>query len=76
MQTWRERIKINPELGFGKPCIKDSLITVRDILGWLASDMYYEEILDGFPELKRPDILAALTFTGIREANTKILITL
>jgi uncharacterized protein (DUF433 family) len=62
MQDWQERISINPEIRFGKPCIKGTRITVWDILGWLASDMTYEEILEDFPALNKGDILAALAF--------------
>lgn len=75
MQNWQEKISLNPEIRFGKPCIKGTRITVWDILGWLASDMSYDEIVEDFPELTRGDILAALAFAANREENTKILIT-
>ena len=75
MQEWQERIHIDPEIRFGKPCIKGTRITVWDILGWLSSDMSYEEIIEDFPEITRKNILAALKFAADREQNTKILIT-
>nr|WP_295923175.1 DUF433 domain-containing protein [uncultured Dyadobacter sp.] len=75
MQHWQERLSIDPEVRFGKPCIRGTRIAVRDILGWLASEMTFEEILDDFPTLVREDILAALEFAANREENTKILIT-
>lgn len=62
MQEWRKRISINPEIRFGKPCIKNTRITVQDILGWLAAEMSVEEIIEDFPELERSDIFAALAF--------------
>lgn len=74
MTNIREHISINPEVRFGKPCIKGTRIAVRDILGWLASDMSSEEILEDFPSLTREDILAALAFAAHREDSTKILI--
>lgn len=74
MQDWQERISINPEIRFGKPCIKGTRITVWDSLGWLASEMTYEEILEDLPALDKGDILAALAFAANREENTKILI--
>ena len=46
----------------GHPCIRNLLITVGDILSYLASGMTQEEILDDFPELTRKDILAALAY--------------
>lgn len=74
MTKIQDHISINPEVRFGKPCIKGTRIAVRDILGWLASDMSIEEILEDFPSLTRDDILAALAFAANREDSTKILI--
>ena len=75
MHNWQEKISIHSEIRFGKPCISGTRITVQDILGWLASEMSYEEILEDFPELKRTDILAALAFAANKEENIKILLT-
>lgn len=72
MQQWRERISINPEIRFGKPCIKGTRIAVRDILDWLATKMTFEQIIEDFPQLTREDILAALDFAENGEENTKI----
>ncbi|HAK79918.1 MAG TPA: hypothetical protein DCR35_11460 [Runella sp.] len=71
----QERLSINPEIRFGKPCIKGTRIAVWDILGWLASEMSHEEIIEDFPQLTQEDILASLAFAANREENTKILIT-
>lgn len=75
MQKWQERISINPDIRFGKSCIKGTRITVWDILGWLSDDMTYEEILEDFPTLTKADILAALAYSAHREGNIKILVT-
>lgn len=37
-------ISIDPEIRFGKPCIKGTRIAITDILLWLASGMSNEEI--------------------------------
>ena len=74
MKEIQERIGIDPEVRFGKPCIKGTRIAVVDILGWLASDMSTEEILEDFPSLKREDILAALAFAANREESTKMMV--
>lgn len=74
MKEIQERISINPEIRFGKPCIKGTRIAVVDILGWLASDMSMEEIVEDFPSLKREDILAALAFAANREESTKMMV--
>jgi len=62
-------ITINPEKRFGKPCVRDTRITVYDVLGWLSAGMSYENILADFPELTRQDILACLAFASQRERN-------
>ena len=67
MPNYRDIIRINPDKRFGKPCIRDTRITVYDVLGWLSADMTYEEILADFPELTRQDILACLAFASQRE---------
>ncbi len=72
MQIVLDRISINPEIRFGKPCIKGTRIAVVDILQWLASGMNESEILSDFPSLTHEDILAALSFAANREASTKI----
>ena len=75
MTDWRNNISTNPEIRFGKPCIKNTRITVEDILGWLASEMTIEEITQDFPEINRSDILVALAFAAHRESISKILMT-
>ena len=66
-------ISIDPDIRFGKPCIKGTRITVGDILQWLASGMSIPEILDDFPLLKEEHIRAALAFAADREAYAKII---
>ncbi len=62
MKNYSQYISINPEIRFGKPCIKGTRISVANILGWLAADMTYKEILEDFPSLKEVHIKAALAF--------------
>ena len=65
-------ISIDPDIRSGKPCIKDTRITIGDILQWLASGLSTAEILDDFPLLKEEHIRAALAFAANREAHIKI----
>lgn len=65
-------ISIDPELRFGKPCIKGTRIAVSDILKWLASGMTHEEILHDYPSLRKEHIFAALAFAANRESMIKI----
>ena len=69
MMDYRETITIEPGKRGGKPCIRNMRITVYDILGWLASGMTNQEILEDFPELKIEDIYAALHFAAEREKS-------
>jgi len=69
---YNEIIKINPLKRFGKPCIRDTRITVYDVLGWLASGMSVEEILSDFPELSDEDIKACLSYAAEREHKLQI----
>lgn len=73
MKQMAEYISINPEIRFGKPCIKGTRIAVSDILQWLASGMTQEEILNDYPSLIKEHILAALAFAANREAMIKII---
>ena len=43
---------------------------MQDILGYLASGMTTEEVLNDFPELEKPDILASLEWAAERERRT------
>ena len=73
MENYIEQIDINPEIRFGKPCIKGTRITIGDIFTWLASGMTYEEVLEDFPLLTQENIFAAFAFAAHREQVTKIL---
>jgi uncharacterized protein (DUF433 family) len=65
--SWQERILINPAVRSGKPCVKDTRITVYDVLEYLAGGMSEDEILKDFPDLTRDDIRACLAFAAARE---------
>ncbi len=73
MKEFSSYISIDPEIRFGKPCIKGTRITVADILQWLASGMSHAEILEDYPSLKEEHILAALAFAANRESIIKII---
>jgi uncharacterized protein (DUF433 family) len=60
-------ITIDPARRSGKPCIRDTRITVYDVLEYLASGMNEAEILSDFPELTAADLRACLSFAADRE---------
>jgi uncharacterized protein (DUF433 family) len=67
MHNYKDIIRYSFDKRFGKPCIRETRITVYDVLGWLASGLSFEEILADFPELTKEDILACLAFSAERE---------
>ena len=73
MNHYTSLITIDPQIRFGKPCIKNTRIAVSDILQWLASGMSNEEIIEDHPQLKKEYILAALNFAAHRETSIKII---
>lgn len=64
---YREIITIEPGKRGGRPCIRGMRMTVYDVLGYLASGMSHEEILDDFPYLTEEDIRACLSYAAERE---------
>lgn len=52
MNNLASYISIDPDIRFGKPCIKGTRIAITDILLWLASGMTIREIMDDFPILE------------------------
>ena len=59
-----KRISSNPGIFNGKPIIRGMRFKVSDVLGYLASGMTQEEILNDFPYLETNDIIAALTYAA------------
>ena len=69
---YKQYIEVNPEIRFGKPVIKDTRITVYDVLQWLASGMTHEQIIDDFPQLSETQILACLAYAANKERIIKV----
>ncbi len=67
-----DRITINQEILVGKPIIKGTRISVEFILQLLASAMSIEDILEGYPHLKKEDILAAIEYAAKRLKHEEI----
>ncbi len=72
--SFQNVITIEPDKRGGKPCIRRMRITVYDVLGWLASGMSQDEIIDDFPELTKEDIRACLIFAADREHRLSVYI--
>jgi uncharacterized protein (DUF433 family) len=73
MNELRSHIVVDPEIRFGKPCIKGTRITVGDILQWLSGGMTEQDIIADYPELQSIHVRAALAFAAERDAVTKVI---
>lgn len=57
-----DRITVDPNVCFGKPCIKGTRIWVSLLLDFLANGMTVKEILEEYPYLTEDDIRAAIAY--------------
>jgi len=62
MNPLLQRISIDPQVCFGKPCIRGTRIWVSLLLDFLANGMTTQEILMESPQLTEEDIRAALAY--------------
>ena len=67
-----DRISINPNVCFGKPCIRGTRIWVSLILDFLSNGMATDEIVKEYPQLTIEDIRAVLAY-GIKSPSDFIL---
>ena len=59
------RITMDPDKCFGKPCIRGLRMPVASVLSYLSSGMTIDEILKEWPELEREDIYQALGYAAL-----------
>ncbi len=65
--NYKKHIKIDKEIRFGKPCIIGTRITVFDVLSWYSTGMTAEDILADFPQLKKEQLFACLSYAAEKE---------
>ena len=58
------RISIEPNICFGKPCIRGHRIWVSLVLNLLAGGVSIEEILQQYPGVEKEDILACFAYAS------------
>lgn len=59
-----KRISVDPNICFGKPCIRGTRIWVSLIVDNLAERITESEILSAYPQLQSEDIRAALAYAA------------
>jgi len=59
-----KRISIDPDICFGKPCIRGSRIWISLIIDNLAAGVPDKELLEAYPSLTNEDIKAALAYAS------------
>jgi len=62
MNPLLQRIVAEPNICFGKPCIRGTRIWVSLIFDFLSNGMSIVEIIDEYPQLTKEDIHAALAY--------------
>ena len=72
MNPLLDRVSIDPNVCFGRPCIRGTRIWVSLILDLLASGLSGDEVLTEYPQLTRDDILAAIAY-GAEAARERII---
>ena len=58
------RISIDPNICFGKPCIRGHRIWVSLVLDMLADGLSIADILDQYPQLVEDDIRACIAYAA------------
>ena len=56
------RISIDPNICFGKPCVRGHRIWVSLVLDFLASGWSIPQVLENYPGLEEADVLACIAY--------------
>ena len=67
-----QRITIDSDVRFGKPCIRGHRITVQEILEWLSNGASQQQILADYPQLEPDDFLAVYAYAAELAAARKV----
>jgi uncharacterized protein (DUF433 family) len=60
----QQRISIDPAITMGRPCIKETRITVEPILSKLGAGRSFADLVAAYPDLIEDDARAALAFVA------------
>lgn len=59
-----KRISVDPQVCFGRPCIRGTRIWVSLIVDNLADGLSEAELLSAYPQLQAEDVRAALAYAA------------
>ena len=62
MNPLLQHISVDPNVCFGKPCIRGTRIWVSLILDFLAGGMTVEDVLAEYPDLAEEDVRATIAY--------------
>mgnify|MGYP002141235840 CR=1 FL=1 len=74
MNQLLERISVDPQICFGKPCIKGTRIWVSLVLDFLSAGNSVEAVLELYPQLKHEDVLACIAYGAAMSAENYVAI--
>ena len=69
MRQYQNHINIDPNIMLGKPVIKGTRIPVELIVRKIGEGALTEDLLDGYPNITKNDIQAALLYAADNLAN-------
>jgi uncharacterized protein (DUF433 family) len=68
-----DRISVNSQIHFGKPCIAGTRVTVQNVLELLSEGLSFEEVIrDYYSDLQVEDIRACLRYAVALVASEEI----
>jgi uncharacterized protein (DUF433 family) len=70
-----ERIVIDPDVCHGQPCIRGTRIMVSNILNLLSNGAAIGEVLEAYPQLRREDVYAALSYAESVVKDEEVILT-
>lgn len=71
--SWKNYIKSEPKVLFGKPVIKGTRIPVDLILEKLATGNSHKDLLNAYPRLTKKAIQACLLFASDNAKHEKVI---
>ncbi|MEX2373614.1 MAG: DUF433 domain-containing protein [Dehalococcoidia bacterium] len=59
-----QRISVDPDVSFGRPCVRGTRIGVSLVLDWLAAGWTTADVLRDYPQLTEQDVRACIAYAA------------